>query len=97
MSIVIAARNEGQRLAARIDNLRQLDYAPDKLQVIVVSDGSTDNTAELLRRRPLGVIAIELPEVGKAQALNAGVERATNDLIVFADMRQGFAPDALRA
>ena len=76
VSIVIAARNEGARLPARIDNLLSLDYPAARRQIIVVSDGSTDDTLDVLaavsrlsstRRRSAG---------GKALALNAGVERA---------------------
>ena len=96
VSIVIAARNESRRIPGRLDNLRQLDYPADKLQVIVVSDGSTDGTMEVLARIPR-VVAIDVPAGGKARALNAGLARATKQIVVFADMRQGFAPDALRA
>ena len=45
---MIAARNEGARIAGRIENLRQLDYPAVKRQIIVVSDGSTDNTLDVL-------------------------------------------------
>lgn len=96
VSIVIAARNEARRVPGRLENIRQLDYPADKQQVIVVSDGSTDDTVGVLARTPR-VIAVDVPAGGKARALNAGVARATNDIIVFADMRQAFAPDALRA
>src|SRR5215471_6558141 len=96
VSFVIASRNEARRIPGRIDNLRQLDYPSSKQQIIVVSDGSTDETADVLARFP-HVTGIEVPAGGKACALNAGVARATNDILVFADMRQGFAPDALRA
>src|SRR5215467_7088778 len=96
VSIVIAARNEARRVPGRLDNLRQLEYPACKQQVIVVSDGSTDDTLEVLARTPR-VIAVDVPRGGKARALNAGVARATNDIVVFADMRQAFAPDALRA
>lgn len=96
VSIVIAARNEARRIRGRIANLRQLDYPSQKQQVIIVSDGSTDGTAGVLARMP-NVVAVQLPHGGKARALNEGVARATNEIIVFADMRQGFAPDAMRA
>jgi len=96
VSFVIASRNEAPRILGRIDNLRQLDYPSGKQQIIVVSDGSTDETADVLARMP-HVMGIEVPASGKACALNAGVARATNDILVFADTRQGFAPDALRA
>ena len=48
LSIVIAARNEAARLPARLDNLLSLDYPSDRRQIIVVSDGSTDATLEVL-------------------------------------------------
>ena len=96
VSIVIASRNEGGRIPGRLDNLRQLDYPSHKQQIIVVSDGSTDNTSAVLARIPR-VVAVDQPAGGKARALNAGVARATNEIVVFADMRQAFAPDALRA
>lgn len=96
VSIVIAARNESDRLGPRLDNLLALDYPRWLVQIIVVSDGSTDGTAEVLRRYAPAVEAIHLTAGGKARALNAGVARAGHDLLVFADARQRFAPDALR-
>jgi poly-beta-1,6-N-acetyl-D-glucosamine synthase len=96
VSIVIAAHNEGSRLAARLDNLRSLDYPPARRQIIVVSDGSTDDTAAVVSRHRPYVELVEVPRGGKALALNAGVARATFDVVVFADARQRFAPDALR-
>jgi poly-beta-1,6-N-acetyl-D-glucosamine synthase len=96
VSIVVAAHNEGFRLAARLDNLRSLDYPPARRQIIVVSDGSTDDTADVVSRYSPYVELIVIPRGGKALALNAGVERAKFDIVVFADARQTFAPDALR-
>lgn len=96
VSIVIAARNEGARLAARIDNLLELDYPAAKRQIIVVSDGSTDDTLDVLApyRRVVDVVVV--PAGGKALALNAGVAQARFEAVVFADARQVFAPDAVR-
>lgn len=96
ISIVIAARNEGPRLGARIDNLLSLDYPADTRQIIVVSDGSTDNTLDVLAGYGDAVEAVAIPPSGKALALNAGVARARFDVVVYADARQVFAPDALR-
>lgn len=96
VSMVIAARNESDRIGPRLDDLLALDYPRRLIQIIVVSDGSTDGTAEVLRRYAPDVEAIHLTAGGKARALNAGVARARHDLIVFTDARQRFAPDALR-
>jgi cellulose synthase/poly-beta-1,6-N-acetylglucosamine synthase-like glycosyltransferase len=96
VSIVIAARNEGARLAARIDNLLHLDYPAARRQIVVVSDGSTDDTLDVVARYGRFVDVVALPPGGKAIALNAGVARAKGEIVVFADARQGFAAEALR-
>ena len=94
VSIVIAARNEGQRLATRLDNLLQLEY-PGNRQIVVVSDGSTDDTLAVLARYRASIDIVAVEAGGKAVALNAGVARAKHGILVFADARQVFAPDAL--
>ena len=96
VSVIIAARDEARRLPARIDNLLQSDYPSDRLQIIVASDGSTDNTVDALSAYRDRIELVLLPAAGKANALNAAVLRATNPILVFADARQRFAPDAIR-
>ncbi len=96
ISIVIAARNEAHRLAARIENLMSADYPANRRQIIVVSDGSTDGTERTLQRFGDAVAFVAVPAGGKALALNAGVAAARHEVLVFADARQRFAPDALR-
>lgn len=97
VSVVIAARNEAARLPSRIDNLLALDYPADRREIIVVSDGSTDATVDVLARYRGVVQAVAAPARGKAAALNLAVAHATGEILVFADARQMFAPDALRA
>src|SRR5262249_6696462 len=92
--IVVAARNEGRRLTARMDNLRELAYRGAR-QIIVVSDGSTDETTDVLARYGSSIDVLDLPPSGKAAALNAGVAHARHDLVVFADARQPLEPNAL--
>jgi poly-beta-1,6-N-acetyl-D-glucosamine synthase len=97
VSIVIAARNEAPRLPERITNLLELDYPEDRRQIIVVCDGSTDGTLEAVAPFRPAVDLVCVQSCGKALALNAGVARARHPILVFADARQTFAPDALLA
>lgn len=97
VSIVMAARDEAARLPARIDNLRALDYPADRLEVIVVSDGSSDGTLDVLSRHGDLIQTLAAPAIGKAAALNLAIAQASGDVLVFADARQMFAPDAVRA
>ncbi|MEZ5286661.1 MAG: glycosyltransferase [Vicinamibacterales bacterium] len=87
VTVVMAVRNEADHLRGRLDNLLSLDYPGDALQIIVVSDGSTDGTIDVLRRYRT-VEAVCLTPGGKARALNAGVARACHDVLVFTDARQ---------
>jgi cellulose synthase/poly-beta-1,6-N-acetylglucosamine synthase-like glycosyltransferase len=97
ISIVIAARNEAASLPARIENLLASDYPRERMQIVVVSDGSTDGTRGVLERWRNEVEAVFVPAGGKARALNAGVAAARHEIVVFTDARQAFAADALRA
>lgn len=96
VSVVIAARNEAPRLPGRIENVLQSAYPRDRLQIIVASDGSTDETGHALASCSGSVELLHLPPQGKAGALNAAVARARHPILVFADARQRFAPDAIR-
>lgn len=97
VSIVVAAKNEAHRLPARIANLLDLEYPEDRRQIIIVCDGSTDGTLEAVAPFRPAVDLVCVQSCGKALALNAGVARARHPILVFADARQTFAPDALRA
>ena len=96
VSVIIAVRDEAEALERKIVNLRSLDYPRSHLQIVVVSDGRNPNTAAVLRRFGRIVDAIYVRRGGKAQALNAGVEAARHDILVFADVRQRFDRQALR-
>jgi cellulose synthase/poly-beta-1,6-N-acetylglucosamine synthase-like glycosyltransferase len=95
VSVILAVRNEAFRLRARVDNLLAQDY-DGPIEIIVISDGSIDDPASALIGVPDHVRLITLPPGGKAAALNAGVAQARHEILVFADARQTFAPDAVR-
>jgi cellulose synthase/poly-beta-1,6-N-acetylglucosamine synthase-like glycosyltransferase len=100
ISIVVAAHNEEVYLPRKLNNILQgVDYPPEKIELVVVSDGSTDRTMDVLRaERDPRVKHVALAErQGKPAALNAGMQVATGEIIVFTDARQLMEPGALRA
>jgi biofilm PGA synthesis N-glycosyltransferase PgaC len=98
VSVVIACHNEARHIEARLRNLLECDYPPHRLEIILISDGSTDLTAEVARRFARGRVRVFAYErqMGKATALNVGVEMAGGEVIVFADARQHFEARAIR-
>jgi len=111
VSIVIAARNEEDEIRGRILNLFEQEWPEDKLEIIVVSDGSKDATNEIVTRLALeDDVALEGGALGKPRlrliahdvnrgkpaALNAGLSEASGEFVVFTDARQRFEPDAVR-
>jgi glycosyltransferase involved in cell wall biosynthesis len=97
VSIVLAVHNGMALLPRKIQHLLDLDYTNIK-EIIIVSDGSTDGTAEFLSHpQPSPIKTIVLREhSGKAVAVNAGVALATADLILFVDIRPEIAPGSIQ-
>jgi len=98
LTMLIPAYNEEAHLQDKVSNLAALDYPADKLQVVFISDASTDNTNTILENiRQSNVEVIFLSQrAGKPNALNEGVKRARHDLLIFSDAATLFAPDALQ-
>jgi dolichyl-phosphate beta-glucosyltransferase len=119
LAIVLPAYNEEARLESALDELlgylerrgpQARDGAPGAahlpaaVQVIVVDDGSTDRTAEIVRSRPefkvtdpagIALVLMQVPHGGKGAAVRAGVLAAEADLIIFADADMATPPDEL--
>jgi cellulose synthase/poly-beta-1,6-N-acetylglucosamine synthase-like glycosyltransferase len=95
VSLIIAAHDEEDVIAHRLRNARDLDYPRDLLELIVVSDGSSDRTVELARSADADVV-LDLPRAGKVEAQNAAVEAARGELLAFSDANSFWSPDALR-
>jgi cellulose synthase/poly-beta-1,6-N-acetylglucosamine synthase-like glycosyltransferase len=107
VTMVVTAWNEDQVIAEKIENTLALDYPPDKLDLIVVSDGSTDLTDEIVTsyaQRPTpgaaeGTGRVRLLHTagrqGKSAALNLGVPEATGEIVVLTDANAVFQKDAI--
>ena len=99
VSIVMVVHNEEQALAPKLENLLSFDYPQEKVQVIVVSDGSTDRTEEILNRyaSDSGLRVLCFAECrGKAACLNDGIAAANGEIVLFTDVRQPIEKNALR-
>lgn len=98
MSLIIAAYNEEQVIARKLENCLALDYPKDKLEIVVVSDGSTDRTAAIVHEfTALGIQLVDLPRnVGKASAQNAAVKQSRGEILLFTDADASLPPESLR-
>jgi len=100
LTVVVAVYDEQARIAARIHDILAQDYPADLLRVLVVSDGSSDGTAQAARDAAPGDTRVEVLELpcnrGKAVALNMAMACVATPIVVFADARQRYAPQALR-
>ncbi|MFN8543951.1 MAG: glycosyltransferase family 2 protein [Candidatus Binatia bacterium] len=99
VSFLIAAYNEAPVIRAKLDNTLALDYPRERLEVVVVSDGSTDGTNEIVETEYAGrVTLLELGgRQGKTVGQNRGAEMARGDILVFSDATTMYQPQALKA
>jgi cellulose synthase/poly-beta-1,6-N-acetylglucosamine synthase-like glycosyltransferase len=95
VTVVVAAHNEEAVIARRIENLLELDYPRDKLELVVSSDASSDRTEEIALQYP-GVQVIPNPRGGKVAAQDRAVRQTTGEIVAFSDANCTWAPDALR-
>jgi poly-beta-1,6-N-acetyl-D-glucosamine synthase len=98
VSLIIAAYNEELKIEEKLKNSLELDYPIDKLEIIVFSDGSTDNTNEIIRGyTSRGIKLIELrTRQGKTAGQNIAVEQAKGEIIVFSDANALYRKNAIK-
>lgn len=98
VTVLIPAYNEADCIAKTIQNKLDQDYPRDKLEIIVVSDGSTDGTDDIVRGfARLGVVLLRREgREGKAAALNEAVQHANGEILVFSDANSLFDKCAIR-
>jgi cellulose synthase/poly-beta-1,6-N-acetylglucosamine synthase-like glycosyltransferase len=99
VTIFIPAYNEEKVIAAKIENCLALDYPPEKLEIMVCSDCSSDRTVEKTRKYlARGITLFDYRERGgKAGLINKSLPRAKGEIVVLTDANTMFAPDAVRA
>ena len=98
VSVIVAAHNEDAVIERRLENLLALDYPPDRLEIVVASDASTDRTNELVEAvaaREPRVRLLDCPRGGKVAAQDRAVREATAEVVAFSDANATWAPDAL--
>lgn len=98
VTLLIAAHQEADVIAARLDNALALDYPPERLEILVVADGCTDATEAIVASYAHRGVKLlrQWPRRGKASALNLGMARARGEVVVGTDANAMFRPDALR-
>lgn len=97
VTVLLPVRNGGRWLAGKLDSLLGLDYPRELVDILVISDGSTDQSdAIALGYAAHGVRLLRVPPGGKAAALNAGLAEARGDILFFTDVRQPLDPASLR-
>jgi cellulose synthase/poly-beta-1,6-N-acetylglucosamine synthase-like glycosyltransferase len=96
VSVILPVHNCGAVLKQKIDQLIALDYPKDQIEFIVVSDGSNDDTERILAEHPLVRSVVYPQRRGKAAALNAGMQIANGEVLVFLDIRPRIAANSLQ-
>jgi cellulose synthase/poly-beta-1,6-N-acetylglucosamine synthase-like glycosyltransferase len=98
VSVIIAARNEERDIEDKINNTFALDYPPDKLEIVVASDCSTDRTEEIVRRYSRRGVKLyrQTFHLGKTVAQNNAVRMSSGEILVFSDATTLYTPDTLR-
>jgi cellulose synthase/poly-beta-1,6-N-acetylglucosamine synthase-like glycosyltransferase len=106
LSVIMVVRNEEGVIAEKIENLLALDYPAEKLEIVVVSDGSTDGTTTILQNFAAGEsnssngqrvrVVLKAASQGKAAGLNEAVKQANGEVLLFTDARQQIETGALR-
>ena len=98
VTLIISCYNEAAVIREKLDNALELDYPTGRLAILVVSDGSEDETDDIVREYAgQGVTLIRQEgRLGKTMGLNLAMEQADSDIVVFSDANAIYAPDAIR-
>lgn len=97
VTIIVAAHNEEKVIAKKMENILALEYPKGRLNAIIVSDGSTDRTAEIVRRREGNGIRLitQHERLGKTACQNLAAEAADGEILVFSDANAIYRRDTI--
>ncbi|MDQ3875435.1 MAG: glycosyltransferase family 2 protein, partial [Actinomycetota bacterium] len=99
VTLVVAAHDEEEVIERRLENLLELEYPPERLEIVVASDASTDRTDEIVEAvaaREPRLRLLRCPRGGKVAAQNLAVRDARGEILAFSDANATWAPDGLR-
>jgi cellulose synthase/poly-beta-1,6-N-acetylglucosamine synthase-like glycosyltransferase len=96
VALVIAAYNEEDYIEEKIENSLQLNYPKELLELIFVTDGSTDRTPEIISRYPSIKLLHQPERKGKSDAMNRSIEHIHASIIVFCDANTSLNKDCIK-
>lgn len=100
VTLLIPAFNEAESIEATIQNKLRQHYPPEQLEIIVVSDESTDGTDEIVQaiaaQEPRVQLIRQEPRQGKTSGLNLAVPMAKGEIIIFSDANSQYDPNAVQ-
>jgi cellulose synthase/poly-beta-1,6-N-acetylglucosamine synthase-like glycosyltransferase len=98
VTLVVAAHDEASCIAEKLENSLALDYPPDRFEVVIGSDGSTDGTDAIVHAHPDPRVRLSAaPRAGKTSVLNRCIPQARSELVVLSDANTRIDPRALKA
>ncbi len=96
VTVLIDTYNYGQYIEEAVGSVLAQDFPAEQREILVVDDGSTDDTAERLRRFGDAITYLRKPNGGQASAFNFGLEKARGKLVAFLDADDYWLPGKLR-
>ena len=98
VTVLITAYNEEEAIRVKLENTLEIDYPKEKLEILVASDGSTDETEKIVREFAAQGVKLFRQEgrMGKTFTQNKAVEQATGEIILFSDATTKYEKDVLR-
>jgi poly-beta-1,6-N-acetyl-D-glucosamine synthase len=94
---IIAAYNEEEVIASKIQDSQRIDYPLDLITTIVIADGSTDRTTEIIRQHRGVILLFQPAREGKVAAMNRAVATVQDaDILIFSDANTSINPDAFK-